>query len=118
MDTFVNVSVEELSEALSFPVEAYVSQEYARAEGDRLWSKVWLHAARVEEIPDVGDYVTFDVGAEVIDAPIDIREIDPALLGKSCGLLGTNDSRHEQQCGTCVFHRPPLMRLHKRNHLI
>ncbi|MDB6162233.1 MAG: aromatic ring-hydroxylating dioxygenase subunit alpha [Gammaproteobacteria bacterium] len=66
MDTFVNVSVEQLSEALTFPVEAYLSQEYARAEGDRLWSKVWLHAGRVEEIPDVGDYLTFDVGEDSI----------------------------------------------------
>jgi phenylpropionate dioxygenase-like ring-hydroxylating dioxygenase large terminal subunit len=66
VDTFVNVSVEELSEALTFPVDAYLSQEYARAEGDRLWSKVWLHAGRVEEIPDVGDYLTFDIGEDSI----------------------------------------------------
>ena len=66
MDTFVNVSVEELSEPLTFPVEAYVSHEYARAEGDKLWSKVWLHAGRVEEIQEVGDYLTFDVGEDSI----------------------------------------------------
>ena len=66
MDTFVNVSVEELSEALTFPVEAHTSQEYARAEGDKLWSKVWVHAGRVEEIPNVGDYLTFDLGEDSI----------------------------------------------------
>ena len=66
MDTFVNVSVEELSEPLTFPVEAHTSQEYARAEGDRLWSKVWIHAGRVEEIPTVGDYLTFDIGEDSI----------------------------------------------------
>jgi len=66
VDTFVNVSVEELSEPLTFPVEAYVSHEYARAEGDKLWSKVWLHAGRVEEIQEVGDYLTFDVGEDSI----------------------------------------------------
>jgi phenylpropionate dioxygenase-like ring-hydroxylating dioxygenase large terminal subunit len=66
VDTFVNVSVEELSEALTFPVEAHTSQEYARAEGDKLWSKVWVHAGRVEEIPNVGDYLTFDLGEDSI----------------------------------------------------
>ena len=66
MDTLANVSVEDLSEALTFPVEAYISPEYAQAEGDKLWSKVWLHAGRVEEIPNVGDYLTFDVGADSI----------------------------------------------------
>ena len=66
MDTLANVSVEELAEALTFPVEAYISPEYAQAEGDKLWSKVWLHAGRVEEIPNVGDYLTFDVGADSI----------------------------------------------------
>lgn len=66
MDTLANVSVEDLAEALTFPVEAYISPEYAQAEGDKLWSKVWLHAGRVEEIPNVGDYLTFDVGADSI----------------------------------------------------
>jgi phenylpropionate dioxygenase-like ring-hydroxylating dioxygenase large terminal subunit len=66
VDTLANVSVEDLSEALTFPVEAYLSQDYARAEGDKLWSKVWLHAGRIEEIPNVGDYLTFDVGPDSI----------------------------------------------------
>jgi hypothetical protein len=40
VDASRNVSVEELSEPLTFPVEAYLSEEYARAEGGRLWAKV------------------------------------------------------------------------------
>ena len=66
MDTLTNISVEDLSEPLTFPVEAYISEEYARAEGDRLWSKVWQHAGRVEEIPNVGDYLTYDIGPDSI----------------------------------------------------
>ena len=41
--------------------EAYVSPEYARAEQDRLWRKVWLQAGRLEDIPDVGNYITYDI---------------------------------------------------------
>jgi phenylpropionate dioxygenase-like ring-hydroxylating dioxygenase large terminal subunit len=48
------------------PVEAYVSEEYARAEGENLWPKVWQVACRVEEIPRVGDYVTYDILNESI----------------------------------------------------
>lgn len=53
------------AEGLEQPVvigpEAYVSPEYARAEQDRLWRKVWLQAGRVEDIPEVGDFVTFEI---------------------------------------------------------
>src|SRR3546814_17217155 len=45
-----NVGLDELTEPLTFPVAAYLSPEYARAEGDRPWSKVWPDAGRVEEI--------------------------------------------------------------------
>ncbi len=35
-------SAEELEKPTTFPVEAYISPEYARAERDKLWRKVWL----------------------------------------------------------------------------
>ncbi len=54
-------SVEDLTEAVSIPVDAYVSPEYARAERDNLWRKVWLQAGRVEDIPEVGSFMTFEV---------------------------------------------------------
>jgi phenylpropionate dioxygenase-like ring-hydroxylating dioxygenase large terminal subunit len=66
VDTLSNVSVEDLEEPVTYPVEAFVSPEYARAEADRLWSKVWQHAGRVEEIPKPGDYITYEVGEDSI----------------------------------------------------
>jgi len=66
VDTLSNVSVEDLEQPVSYPVEAFVSPEYARAEADRLWSKVWQHAGRVEEIPKPGDYITYEVGEDSI----------------------------------------------------
>lgn len=48
------------------PVEAYTSEAYARAENEKLWGKVWQAACRVEEIPKVGDYVTYDILDESI----------------------------------------------------
>jgi phenylpropionate dioxygenase-like ring-hydroxylating dioxygenase large terminal subunit len=47
--------------AVRIPVEAYVSRDYARAERDRLWRKVWLQAGRVEDLPEPGNYITYDI---------------------------------------------------------
>jgi phenylpropionate dioxygenase-like ring-hydroxylating dioxygenase large terminal subunit len=52
---------EELEEAVTIGVEAYISQDYLRAERDKLWRKTWLQAGRVEDIAHVGDYITFDI---------------------------------------------------------
>ena len=112
MDTLTNVSVEDLSEALTFPVEAYVSEEYARAEGDRLWAKVWQHAGRVEEIPNVGDYLTYDIGPDSIvvvrSAPDTIKAFHNVCSHRARRLI---DSPPGAQCAhghkkmfVCGFH--------------
>jgi phenylpropionate dioxygenase-like ring-hydroxylating dioxygenase large terminal subunit len=48
-------------ESVVIPVEAYISEEYVRAERDKLWRKVWLQAGRLEDIPEVGNYITYDI---------------------------------------------------------
>lgn len=57
---------EPLSQPVTIPAEAYVSPDYARAEQGRLWRKTWLAAARLEDIPDIGNYVTFDIGDDSV----------------------------------------------------
>jgi phenylpropionate dioxygenase-like ring-hydroxylating dioxygenase large terminal subunit len=47
-------------------IEPYLSEAYARAENERLWGKVWQVACRLEEIPRVGDFVTYDILEESI----------------------------------------------------
>jgi len=54
-------SVEDLNRAVTIPVEAYISESYARAERDKLWRKVWQQVGRVEEISEVGDYLTYNI---------------------------------------------------------
>ncbi len=48
------------------PKEEYVSPEFATWERARLWPRVWQMACREEEIANVGDYVTYDIGNELI----------------------------------------------------
>ncbi len=38
------------------PVEPYISPDYYRLEQDKIFRKVWLCVARVEELPKPGDY--------------------------------------------------------------
>ena len=40
---------------------AYTSQEIHDLEVEKLWKKVWQWACRLEEIPNVGDHVVYDV---------------------------------------------------------
>ncbi|WP_165323816.1 aromatic ring-hydroxylating oxygenase subunit alpha [Rhizorhabdus phycosphaerae] len=44
--------------------ERYYSADYMEAERRLLWPRVWNWAAREEDIPDAGDYVTFEIGRE------------------------------------------------------
>lgn len=43
------------------PKQAYTCPEFARREKQRLWPRVWQVACREEEIPRVGDYVTYEI---------------------------------------------------------
>ncbi len=66
MNKPVEISVEDLIEPLTYSVEAFTSRDYAAAEADLLWAKVWQHAGRVEEVPKVGDFITYDIGDDAI----------------------------------------------------
>ena len=52
---------EDLSDPMTISIDAYISEDYARAERDRLWRKVWQQVGRVEEIPEIGGYLTYDI---------------------------------------------------------
>ena len=54
-------AAEDLPPVQTHSVEPYISEEYARAERDKLWRKVWLQVGRVEEIPEVGNYITYQI---------------------------------------------------------
>src|ERR1700761_6280047 len=44
--------------------ESYYKPSYIVLEKERLWPRVWQMACRVEEIPRIGDYVTYDIADE------------------------------------------------------
>jgi phenylpropionate dioxygenase-like ring-hydroxylating dioxygenase large terminal subunit len=66
----------DLSEPVVIGVEAYLSADYARAERDKLWRKVWLQVGRVEELSDVGDFISYEV---LDDSVLVVRAADNSL---------------------------------------
>ncbi len=43
------------------PVERYTSRAFHELEVEKLWKKVWQMACREEDIPAVGDHITYDI---------------------------------------------------------
>lgn len=66
----------DLERPLVIPPEAYVSAEYAAAEQECLWRKVWLQAGRIGGLREIGDFVTYDIGT---DSVIIVKSADDAL---------------------------------------
>jgi phenylpropionate dioxygenase-like ring-hydroxylating dioxygenase large terminal subunit len=44
----------------------YYSSEFMQREWDGVWTKVWLIAGMVNQIPNPGDYITYEIGRESI----------------------------------------------------
>ena len=75
-----NIGVEDVGEPLTYGTEAFLSPEYAKAEADRLWAKVWQMAGRVEEIPEIGSFITYEIGDDSI---VVVRTAPDAAQGVS-----------------------------------
>lgn len=57
---------EDLDKPVIVPPEAYISRTYAAAEQERLFRKVWLQAGRLEDLAEVGDFITYDIGPDSV----------------------------------------------------
>ena len=43
------------------PVARYRDREFAKLEAELFWPRVWQMACRIDQIPDPGDYVVYDI---------------------------------------------------------
>jgi phenylpropionate dioxygenase-like ring-hydroxylating dioxygenase large terminal subunit len=85
--------------------ERYYSREYQDREADELWGKVWQLACRIEDIPEVGDTVLYEVAHHSIlvvrSAPDTISAYPNACLHRGAQLR-TCDGRVPEL--RCPFH--------------
>jgi len=47
-------------------VGRYIDKEFLDLEFEKLWSKTWQVAARVDAIPEVNDFITYDIGDQSV----------------------------------------------------
>jgi len=107
-----NIKVEDLAEPLTYSVEAFTSRDYAKAEADRLWAKVWQMAGRVEEIPEVGNFITYDIGDDSIlivrSAPDTLKAFHNVCAHRGRRLVDTpaseNRTSGKRKNFVCGFH--------------
>ncbi|MBY8859851.1 aromatic ring-hydroxylating dioxygenase subunit alpha [Nocardia sp. CA2R105] len=105
-------AAEQLSTPMTIGVEAYTSPEYARAEGDRLWAKVWQQVCRVEELPRVGDFLSYEILDDSVivvrTAEDTIRAYHNVCAHRGRRLVdtppGAHDARGSRKQFVCGFH--------------
>ena len=105
-------AAEDLTSTVRVPAEAYISPEYARAEQDRLWRKVWLQAGRIDDIAEVGSYITFDIGPDSViivrTAPDKINAIHNVCPHRGRKLVdvpaGKRNARGKRPNFICGYH--------------
>ncbi len=104
--------IEDLSEPLTFPVEAYISPEYARAEGDRLWARFGSMSGASRRSPTSAAIITYEVGNDSIlivrTAPGEIKAYHNVCPHRGRRLVSTPQGAN-QACGKatkfgCNYH--------------
>ncbi len=89
------------------PYTSYISQRYADAERDHLWSTTWQWACHVDHIPEPGDYYVYDIAHH---SALVVRTQDGGIKAfyNACMHRGTQ-LRSPDTCGfakqfTCPYH--------------
>ena len=89
----------------AIPAAHYTSQEFFDQEVEKMWTRTWQMACREEEIPEVGDYMTYDIVGKsfliVRTKPDEIKSYYNSCLHRGTKL------KHDQGCANqfrCPFH--------------
>jgi phenylpropionate dioxygenase-like ring-hydroxylating dioxygenase large terminal subunit len=86
--------------------DRYISPQVMAAEMDRVWPRTWQWACREEHIPEVGDYITYDVGRYsvlIVHSAEGIRAYPNACLHRGTQLKRSDTSGTASEL-RCPFH--------------
>jgi phenylpropionate dioxygenase-like ring-hydroxylating dioxygenase large terminal subunit len=83
--------------------QRYYSYEWHRREVDQMWKKTWQMACRVEDIPEVGDYTTYDI---VDDSVIVVRTSADQITAYANSCLHRGTTLTEGSGTTAEFRCP------------
>jgi nitrite reductase/ring-hydroxylating ferredoxin subunit len=87
------------------PASDYFSKEFAALENELLWPRVWQMACREEDIPEVGDFHTY----EIVDESIIVVRTAPDEVKAFFNVCPHRGNRLAAGCGQvqrfrCTFH--------------
>lgn len=99
-------SVQDRMNARFLPSQAYTSEEFYRFEAEAVWFREWISVGRLEEIPDVGDYFTVNIGGE----PVIVTRSKNGLRAMSAvcrhrGMLLVDQDKGNEKRFVCPYHR-------------
>ncbi len=88
------------------PKDRYTSPEFAALEWERMWTRVWLLAGRASDIPEPGDYFTFEIGPESV---LVVRQRDGSIAARYNVCMHRGNRLREPGRGhaehfSCLFH--------------
>jgi len=85
----------------------YIDPAFLKLEFQRLWSKVWQAAARIDEIPEPNDYTTYEIG----DQSVLVVRVDQNTIKAYHNVCPHRGTTLGEGCGTfksghiiCPFH--------------
>ncbi|MGB2108218.1 MAG: (2Fe-2S)-binding protein, partial [Candidatus Puniceispirillum sp.] len=61
LDSLDKLAHRPLAEATAMPRDIYISPEILQHERERIFAQDWICTGRADEIPNIGDYLTFDL---------------------------------------------------------
>lgn len=90
---------------LTVPAERYTSKAFHDLEVERLWKKVWQVACREEDIPNVGDHISYDIaGISILcvrQTPTEVKAFYNVCLHRGRLLKEHEGNANELRC---AFH--------------
>jgi phenylpropionate dioxygenase-like ring-hydroxylating dioxygenase large terminal subunit len=96
-----------MRDPLHVPRERYYDREFFELEKEHLWPKVWQMACRLEEIPEPGDFVEYEICDQSI---IVVRQADRSIKAfhNACRHRATQLAKGSGRLGggqiVCPFH--------------
>ena len=84
------------------PTERYWSHEWHKMEVDHVWRKTWQVACRIEEIPNDGDFVVYDIVDDSVivvrSSTADIKAFTNSCLHRGTSIVDGAGSVEEFRC--------------------
>jgi len=94
-----------LSEATSMPKQVYLSDEFNRLEQEKIFDQEWICAGRTDDVPNPGDYRTFQLGKQPL---VIIRQKDGSIeaLSNVClhRMMQIVEGRGNAKKMVCPYH--------------